>query len=54
MSTPWKTDDWHVSSWNYLSEVTSGFNPPPRVKIHDIKRVLTRDEFKEILEGVSI
>ncbi len=36
MATPWKTDDWHVSSWNYLSEVTSGFNPPARVKIHDI------------------
>ena len=36
MNTPWKTDNWHVSSWNYLHEVTAGFNPPARVRIHDI------------------
>lgn len=36
MATPWKTDNWHVSPWNYLDEVTSGFNPPAKVKIHDI------------------
>lgn len=33
---PWKTDNWYVSSWNYLDEVTQGFKPPKAVKIHDI------------------
>ena len=33
---PWKTENWHVSPWNYLSEVTEGFQPPKQVKIHDI------------------
>jgi isopropylmalate/homocitrate/citramalate synthase len=34
--TPWKTDDWFVSEWNYLEEVTKGFNPPKKVIIHDV------------------
>jgi isopropylmalate/homocitrate/citramalate synthase len=33
---PWKTKDWHVSSWNYLEEVTKGFTPPKKVIIHDV------------------
>ena len=33
---PWKTKDWHVSSWNYLDEVKSGFTPPKKVIIHDV------------------
>ncbi len=33
---PWKTDNWFVSPWNYLPEVTKGFQPPAKVKIHDI------------------
>jgi hypothetical protein len=33
---PWKTDNWYVSPWNYLEEVTRGFKPPEAVKIHDI------------------
>jgi len=36
MHTPWKTDNWFVSSWNYLEEVTKDFHPPKKVKIHDI------------------
>jgi isopropylmalate/homocitrate/citramalate synthase len=36
MEQPWKTDNWFVSQWNYLDEVTKGFQPPPEVKIHDI------------------
>jgi isopropylmalate/homocitrate/citramalate synthase len=36
MRTPWKTDNWFVSSWNYLEEVTKDFHPPKKVKIHDI------------------
>ena len=33
---PWKSDNWYVSPWNYLEEVTEGFNPPEKVRIHDI------------------
>lgn len=36
MSTPWKTDNWFVSPWNYLEEVTKDFRPPKQVKIHDV------------------
>lgn len=32
----WKTDNWFVSPWNYLEEVTKGFNPPKKVRIHDV------------------
>jgi len=34
--TPWKTDNWFVSPWNYLLEVTKGFKPPKNVRIHDV------------------
>jgi len=33
---PWKTDNWFVSPWNYEGEVTEGFKPPKKVKIHDV------------------
>lgn len=33
---PWKTDNWFVSPWNYLPEVSKDFQPPKQVKIHDI------------------
>jgi len=33
---PWKTDNWFVSQWDYLPEVTKDFRPPKQVKIHDI------------------
>lgn len=32
----WKTDNWYVSPWNYLEEVTKGFKPPKKVRIHDV------------------
>jgi hypothetical protein len=35
-SKPWKSDNWFVSPWNFLEEVTSNFKPPKQVKIHDI------------------
>jgi len=34
--TPWKTENWFVSPWNYLDEVTKDFQPPAKVRIHDI------------------
>ena len=33
---PWKTENWHVSPWNYVEEVTKDFRPPEKVRIHDI------------------
>ena len=33
---PWKTENWFVSPWNYLEEVTRNFQPPRQVKIHDV------------------
>jgi isopropylmalate/homocitrate/citramalate synthase len=36
VSTPWKTDKWYVSPWNYLDEVTGGFTFAPEIKIHDM------------------
>jgi len=36
VNTPWKTDNWFVSQWNYLKEVTAGFTPPKQLKIHDV------------------
>jgi len=34
--TLWKTENWFVSPWNYFDEVTAGFQPPEKVKIHDV------------------
>jgi isopropylmalate/homocitrate/citramalate synthase len=34
--TPWKTDYWFVSPWNYVEEVVKDFRPPEKIKIHDI------------------
>lgn len=35
-STPWKTDRWFSSPWNYLPEVTSGFTFPAKLELHDV------------------
>ena len=62
MSTPWKNDQWHVSHWNYLDEVTAGFTPPKQVKIHDVTLrdgeqqagiVFTKDDKIRIAEGLA-
>ena len=37
MSTePWKTEQWFSSPWNYLPEVTEGFQIPDNVQVHDV------------------
>ena len=60
--TPWKTDDWFVSPWNYVEEVTKGFNPPGKVKIHDVTLrdgeqqagvVFTKDDKVRIAEKLA-
>ncbi len=33
---PWKTDQWFVSQWNYIDEITEDFKPPQKVRLHDI------------------
>lgn len=33
---PWKTEKWFSSPWNYLPEVTEGFQIPSSVQVHDV------------------
>ena len=62
MHTPWKTENWFVSPWNYLKEVTKDFHPPKKVKIHDITLrdgeqqagvIFTKDEKIRIAEKLA-
>jgi len=59
---PWDTENWFVSPWNYLPEVTKDFTPPKQVKIHDITLrdgeqqagiVLTKDDKIRIAEKLA-
>ena len=34
--TPWQTDRWFVSPWNFDHEVMQGTQFPKRVKFHDV------------------
>jgi isopropylmalate/homocitrate/citramalate synthase len=36
MNTPWKTDRWFTSPWNYLPEVRESLNFPEQVRLHDV------------------
>jgi isopropylmalate/homocitrate/citramalate synthase len=36
MSEPWKTEKWFSSPWNYLPEITEGFEFADQVKVHDV------------------
>jgi len=35
-SQPWHTEQWFVSPWNYLPEVTGSFHFPEKIEIHDL------------------
>jgi len=59
---PWKTENWFVSPWNYLEEVTKDFKPPGKVRIHDITLrdgeqqagiIFTKDDKIRIAEKLS-
>ena len=61
-SQPWKTDNWFVSQWNYLEEVTRDYQPPSKVRIHDITLrdgeqqagiIFTKDDKIRIAEKLS-
>jgi isopropylmalate/homocitrate/citramalate synthase len=60
--TPWKTENWFVSPWNYIDEVTKDFDPPKKVKIHDVTLrdgeqqagvIFTKDDKIRIAEKLS-
>ena len=34
--TPWKTDKWFSSPWNYLPEVVGDLQIPENIQIHDV------------------
>src|SRR6202162_5042534 len=60
--TPWKTNDWFVSEWNYAPEVTKDFNFAKTIKIHDVTLrdgeqqtgvILSKDEKIRIAEGLA-
>ncbi len=36
MAQQWQTDGWFVSPWNFLPEVTQGWNFPSKIAIHDV------------------
>lgn len=59
---PWKTENWFVSPWNYLEEVTKDFYPPGKVRIHDITLrdgeqqagiIFTKDDKIQIAEKLA-
>ena len=34
--TPWKTEDWFTSPWNFAPEVTKDWKFPEKIQIHDV------------------
>jgi isopropylmalate/homocitrate/citramalate synthase len=61
-SKPWETENWFVSPWNFLPEVTKEFKPPKKVIIHDVTLrdgeqqagiVLKKDEKIRIAEKLA-
>lgn len=65
-STPWITDRWFSSPWNYLPEATGDLHLPAALKVHDVTLrdgeqqagvVFTADEklrIAELLDGAGI
>jgi isopropylmalate/homocitrate/citramalate synthase len=60
--TPWKTDKWFVSPWNFNPAVNSGFNFAKNIKFHDVTLrdgeqqtgvIFTKDDKIRIAEGLA-
>src|SRR5712664_419187 len=60
--TPWKTDKWFVSPWNFNSAVNSGFKFAKNIKFHDVTLrdgeqqtgvIFTKDDKIRIAEGLA-
>src|SRR5487761_2432868 len=60
--TPWKTNDWFVSEWNYAPEVTKDFKFAKNIQFHDVTLrdgeqqtgvILSKDEKIRIAEGLA-
>ena len=61
-ATPYRTDQWYVSPWDFYPEVTKDFKINPKVKIHDVTLregeqqtglVFTRDDKVEIAQKLA-
>jgi len=61
-STPWQTDQWFVSPWNFQPEVRAGLTFPPAIQFHDLTLrdgeqqagiVLRKDEKVRIAEKLA-
>ena len=35
-NTPWKTENWYTSPWNFAAEARKDFNLPKKIKFHDV------------------
>ena len=35
-ATPWKTDKWYTSPWNFIPEVREGMKFSPNIQFHDV------------------
>src|SRR5712692_5781736 len=60
--TPWKTDKWYVSPWNFAEPVREQLHFPKQVKFHDITLrdgeqqsgvIFTKDDKIRIAEGLA-
>src|SRR5713226_1803765 len=60
--TPWKTDKWFVSPWNFNPAVNSGFKFAKNIKFHDVTLrdgeqqtgvIFTKDDKIRIAEGLA-
>lgn len=62
MNTPWKTDKWYTSPWNFADEVKATYNFAPKIKFHDVslrdgeqqsRLVFTKDQKIAIAEKLA-